>query len=469
MKKINIDLLIKNGTIVTVNEEKEVLKNHSLAINNNKIYDIGPNNELINKYNKVNKTINAEGKIIFPGLINTHNHLFQTLLKGLGDDMVLSDWFANMTAPSAIHLRPKDVYSGARLGIAEAIHSGTTTMFDYMYPQPQPKLTDEIVAAYKDFKIRGIVGRGMMNTGKQFGTPTEIMQSTQDIINDVERLVDKYHGKDNIKIWVAPAALWSSSEQLLKKLWALVKRYNIGLSVHISETPFDRKAAEKLHGLPDAELLEKFNMVGSNVLMVHCVHLTERDLRMAQYYDMKVSHNPVSNMYLASGVAPIPRMIESGIDVGLATDGAASNNSQNMIEVLKFTALLQKVNSMDPTILTAEKVLEMATIGGARTLGMEKEIGSIEIDKKADIFIYNPALTAQSTPMHNPVSTLVYSGSQVGVETVVIDGNIIMEKGKILPVDEKEVIKEGQNIADDLSKRAHTGDKKNRKWRSIAF
>jgi len=466
-----VDLLIKNAIIITVNKRREILRNYALAIKGDLILDIGPNNVLEKKYSEVRKIIDANGKIIFPGLINTHNHLFQTLLKGLGDDLVLRDWLAQMTIPSAVCLTQEDTYAAAMLGCVEGIHSGTTTMVDYMYPHPRHYLSDAVIRAFRQLKIRGIFGRGMMDTGEQFGVPQTIMQDVKTIEKDCRRIFEKYQGKDNgrISIWLAPGAIWSSTKEALEMAWKLTKEYKTGFTIHISETPFDRQASKEIHGVTDVEVLEKLGIVGPNVLMVHCVYLTPRDIRMAKYYDIKVSHNAVSNMYLASGIAPIPQMIERGITVGLGTDGAASNNTQDMIETLKITALLHKVHTLDPTIITAEKVLEMATIDGAKALGLEDKIGSLEVGKKADFFIYNPALSAKSTPMHNPVSTLVYSGSNECVETVIIDGNIILEEKKLLLVDEKEVICNAQKAADDLALRAGTIKNKERKWHSLAF
>lgn len=464
-------LLIDNVIIVTVNKDREILENHTLVIEGSRIKDIGPSDIIKRKYEDIEKKIDGCGKIIFPGLINTHNHLFQTLLKGLGDDLVLSDWLKRMTFPSAAHLEPEDTYDAAMLGCVEGIHSGTTTMLDYMYPHPVEELSDGVIRAFRELKIRGIFGRGMMNTGEKYGTHKAITQEINTIEKDCYRLFDKYHGSENnrIKIWLAPAAVWSNSEELLKLTWRITNEYNSGYTVHVSETPFDREASMGTHGLYDMNVLEKLEIVGPNVLMVHCVYLTDRDIRMAKHYDMKVSHNTVSNMYLSSGVAPVPRMIESGITVGLGTDGPASNNSQDMIELLKFTALLHKVSTKDPTVITSEKVLEMATIDGAKAIGMEDEIGSIEIGKKADFFIYNPSLSPKSIPMHHPVSTLVYSGTHACVETVVIDGNIILENGVLLTADEQAIIEIGQKSADSLAERAGTTGNKRRVWTSLAF
>ena len=466
-----LDLLIINGTIVTMNQKKEILQNGALAIQEGRIVDVGDTGALQAKYSTPKKVLDAKGKAIFPGLINTHNHLFQTLLKGLGDDKVLSDWLAQMTFPSAVHLIPEDTYVGAMLGCLDGLHSGTTTMVDYMYPHPQPGLSDGVIQAFRELGIRGIFGRGFMNTGVEFGVQTAIMQDVETIEKDARRLLDTYHGVDNdrIKVWLAPAAVWSSSKELLQAAKRLADEYKTGITVHISETPFDREASRKLHGYWDIDVLEKLGLMGPNMLMVHCVHLTPRDIRMAKYFDAKVSHNPASNMYLSSGVPPIPRLIEAGVTVSLATDGAGSNNSNDMLESLKLAALLQKVHHMDPTIITAEKVLEMATIDGARALGMEDEIGSLEIGKKADLFVFNPQLAAKAVPMHHPVSTLVYSSTQTNVETVIIDGRIVMEDGVVTVVDEAAMLKKGQETADALSSRAGTYHLKTRPWRSLAY
>ena len=465
------DTLLHNASLVTVNGRRETLEKHSLLIRDDRIHDIGPADEMKSRYKDAGRIIDASDKVVFPGMINTHNHLFQTLLKGLGDDLVLSDWLSTMTFPSGVYLEPEHTYAASSLGCLEGIQSGTTTMVDYMYPHPREGLDDGVIKGFKRLGIRGFFGRGMMDTGEKYGTPTGIMQTLPEIEKDLVRLFDTYHNSEEgrIKIWISPAAIWSSSEESLKRTWELARHYKTGYSVHISETPFDREAAQDLHGLPDAEVLEKFGILGPEVLMVHCVYLTDRDIRMAKHYDLKVSHNPVSNMYLSSGVARIPRMLESGITVGLGTDGPASNNSQDMVELLKFTALLQKVHSLDPTVLSADKVLEMATIDGARAIGMEDELGSLEVGKKADLFVYNPKRTAKSVPNHNPVSTIVYAGTHASVETVFVDGRPLMEDGKLTVDAEENIIDEGQKAAEDLARKAGTIENKYRRWRTLAF
>lgn len=466
-----IDILIKNAIIVTVNKSREVIFDGGIAVKDDRIVAVGPSKEIENKYSDIKKVIDGSGKVVFPGFINTHNHLFQTLLKGLGDDMVLKDWLATMTFPAAKYITEEDTYMAAMLGCMEGIHSGITTMVDYMYPHNRGNLCDGIIEAYKELGIRGILGRGTMNTGNQFGVPEGIMQDVETAEKDVRRLFEKYHNTENgrIKIWVAPAAMWSNTKEMLQMLWKVTNEYKSHFTVHISETPFDRDATEELHGKVDIELLEDLGIVGPNVLMVHCVYLTEEDMELTKKYDMKVSHNTASNMYLSSGVAPVPEMLKKGITVSLGVDGAASNNSQDMIELMKLTALQHKVNKRDPLAISAEKVLELATIDGAKAIGLEEEIGSLEVGKKADLVIFNPTLTPKSIPLHNPVSTLVYSSSMSNIEGMMVDGRIIMEDSKILTVkDEKEMLMKVQETADKLCVRGSiTNRREGHTWNSL--
>ena len=466
-----IDVLIRDAIVVTMNAKREALYGHSLAIERDRIVEIGPTEAMDRKYPAAVRVIEATGRIVFPGLINTHNHLFQTLLKGLGDDKVLSDWLADMTFPSSVHLTQEDCYTGALIGTVEGLHSGVTTQLDYMYAHPKENLSDGVIQAFKELGVRGILGRGYMDDGFQFGVRPQMAQTVDVIEKDIRRLAAKYHDTENgrIRIWLAPAAVWSNSEASLIMTRDLAREIKTGISIHISETPFDRSASEQVHGLPDIDVMEKLGIMGPDFLMVHCVYLTDRDVRMAKLFDAKVSHNPVSNMYLSSGVPPIPKYNMAGITVGLGTDGAGSNNSNDMIELLKMTALMQKVTHRDPTIMTAGKVLEMATIEGARALGLDHEIGSLEPGKKADLFLFNPALDMKAIPMHNPISTLVYSSGNKNVETVLVDGNVVLDQGTLIQMDEKSLALRGQTVADDLARRAGTDHLKKRPFKSLAY
>ena len=446
--------LIKNAIIVTVNEEREVLFNGAIAIEEDRILDIGNSNDLEEKYKDAQKVIDATGKVIFPGFINTHNHLFQVLLKGLGDDMALHQWLNTMMFPAAKFLTEEDTYNAAMLGCIEGLKSGVTTMVDYMHTHNRPGLTDGIIKAYRELGIRGVIGRGCID----LGIHKELIEDVETVEKDLRRLFDKYHNSENgrIKLCVAPSSMWTISEEMGKMLWNIVKEYDSYFTVHISETEFARTATKDTHGEIDIKLLEKWGIVGPEVVAVHCVHVTDEDIEMLKKYDIKVSHNVASNMYLASGVAPVPEMLKKGLTVSLGVDGAASNNSQDMVELMKLTALQHKVQNCDPLAISAEKVLEMATIEGAKTLRMEHEIGSLEIGKKADLVIFNPMLSPKSIPLHNPVSTLVYSSSMHNIEFVLVDGKVVMEDGIITTIEsEEKVLINAQNAAEELCKRAN--------------
>ncbi len=447
--------IIDRTTLVTMNPGRDILEGHSLVIDDDRISAILPQDHP-SLDRRGAGVIDGQRKFVFPGLINTHNHLFQTLTKGLGDDKVLADWLADMTFPCAAHLTPDDVYHAAMLGCVEGIRCGTTTQLDYMYPHNRDGLSDGVVQAFKVLGIRGILGRGMMNTGEQFGVPRSIMQDVDTVERDCRRLFDTYHDTENgrIKVWTAPAAIWSNTEELLKTAWRITREYGSRFTIHISETPFDREAGKEIHGVWDFEVLEKLGIVGPEVLMVHCVYLTPSEILRSAELGLKVSHNTISNMYLSSGIAPVPEMLEAGVCVALGVDGAASNNSQDMIELMKSTALLHKVNRRDPLAMTGEAVLAMATIEGAKAIGEEENLGSLELGKKADCFIYNPELSAKSTPVHHPVSTLVYSGTHCCVETVLVDGRPLLLDGVLTAASEVDVIRHGQRTAEDLAARA---------------
>lgn len=459
--------LIKNAIIVTVNPNRDIIYDGAIYIDSDRIADIGANAELVSKYSNADKIIDAAGKVIFPGFIDNHTHLFQTLLKGLGDDMELKDWLSNMMFPASVYLKPEDTYHAAMLGLAEAVHSGVTTTLDYMHCHSKPELSDGIAEAYKKLGIRGILGRGTMDTGVEYGTSKDLCEKIEDVETDLHRLFKKYHNTENgrIKVWAAPSSMWSNSDEMLKMQWRVVNEYGSGFTVHISETEFARECTKWVHGVNDVDLLEKLGILGPNVLMVHCCHINEKDMELMKKYDMKVSHDVCSNMYLSDGVAPVPQMLKMGLTVGLGVDGAASNNSQDMIELMKFTALQHKVHTLDPMSMSAEKVLEMATIDGARSIGMEKEIGSLEIGKKADLVFFNPMCSAKSIPMHNPVSTLVYSSSIQNITDVMVDGNPIMENGVIVTSCENSILLNGQTAAEELCIRGSiTNRREGHKW-----
>jgi len=453
------DLLITGGHVVTMNGGREVFYPGAVGVTGDRIAAVGPAADFAGS--QARRTIDASGKAVFPGLVNTHTHLFQSLLKGLGDDRVLSDWLVSATLPSALEFRSLEAYTSAMLGCLDALHSGTTTIVDFNYAHPVPGLGDEAVRAFRELGLRAVLARGASDSGEEFGVPPELRQPRDEILDDFRRLYDAYHGRDNdrLRVWLAPGAVWGCSKTMLNEVRRLATECKTGITTHISETPWDREAAASVHGgLSDAAVLEVYGILGPDVLMVHCVHLTPEEIAAAKRHEARIAVCAVSNMYLASGIAPVPAMLAEGLACSIGTDGAASNNTQDMLESLKTTALLHKVATMDPTAITSRRVLEMATIDGARAIGLEDRIGSLEPGKRADLFIFDPGRSARAVPMFDPISTLVYAGGVGNVELVMVDGQVLLEDGRVLAVDESAFLGRAQRVAEELAERAGTAE-----------
>jgi 5-methylthioadenosine/S-adenosylhomocysteine deaminase len=462
-----MEQLLAHATVIAMNPSRDVIDDGAIYINNDRIQDVGTTAELLSKYPHTS-VVDCTGRVIIPGLVNTHTHLFQTLLKGLGDDRVLKDWFTCMTGPSATQLTPEDCYAAARHGCVESIKSGVTTLVDFMYAHPKGQLTEAVIRAFDETGIRGIVARGYLTLGQEFGVPDALVEDIDSALTDAHQLISKYNSPGaRVQVGLAPCMIWSVDRDTLEQTRKLASESGALITTHVAETNFEIENSLARFGMRDLQYLEHINFLGPDVLAVHCVKCVERDIRILKLHDVKVSHNPCSNMYLASGFAPIPQMQLAGVTVGLATDGPASNNNQNMIHSLKFAALLHKGYHQDATIITAEKVLEMATIDGARALGLEESIGSIEIGKKADLVVLKFD-NFHVTPVHNPVSALVYSALGNEPEMVIIDGKVVMRDRVVQTVSEEEVINESRAAALALAKRAGTIGLRQRSWRSIA-
>jgi 5-methylthioadenosine/S-adenosylhomocysteine deaminase len=284
------------------------------------------------------------------------------------------------------------------------------------------------------------------------------VQDLDTILADCERVARAYHGADGGRIQVrfAPCMIWTVSEPSLRAVRDLADRLGVGLTMHVAETPFEIDNSLRRFGLKDIAVLDRLDLLGPQLLAVHCVHLDEPDVALLGTRGAAVSHNPTSNMYLSSGVAPVPAMLRAGVAVGLASDGPASNNTHNLVQSLKFAALLHKAITRDPTVMTCETALEMATIGGARALGLEAEIGSLEVGKRADLFVADLASSPFAAPVHHPVSALVYAAAGTEVETVIIDGRVVLEHGQMTTLDEHAGRTAARAAADRVTRRAGT-------------
>ncbi len=448
-----MSFIIADACVVTMNPQHDILDRGSVLVVDDRIAAIGSRSGLAAAHPEA-EMIDGAGQILVPGLVNTHTHLFQTLLKGPGDDMVLKKWFTCMTGPAAAQLTVSDAHTAALHGCVESIRSGVTTLVDFMYVHPRPGLTQAVVDAYEVTGMRGFVCRGFLSDGVQYGVPEALIETPRAALEDARRVIAANNRPGGrVQVGLAPCMIWALDDESLRQTRALADELGVLLTIHVAETPFELEHAARVYGRSDTEVLSDLGVLGPDVLAVHCVQCGSRDLDLLRRHDTKVSHNPCSNLYLASGFAPVPEMLTRGITVGLGSDGPASSNNHSLFQAMKFAALIQKGLHRDATIMTARKALEMATIDGARAVGLEREIGSIEVGKKADLALVD-ARSAFMAPIHDPVSALVYSALGHETSLVAIDGRIVMRDGLVQTVDEVDVRRRAQTAAAELARRA---------------
>lgn len=456
-----VDLIVKNATIVTMDPDTKILTGHSLIIQGSEIKAIESTETVFEKYDS-HKIIDGQDQFIFPGFINTHTHLFQTNLKGVGRDKLLFDWLDSSVRRAIPEIRFNDVYLAAKAGCIENMRSGVTTVLDYMYAHgSQTGLDDAVVKAFDETGIRGILGRAQTNT---CSFPEDVkcaVNETEDMFfADVDRLANELKGHERITLAIAPGIIWDLTEEGFRKVRQYADHYGIRISMHLDETDDDDEYAMNQYGVNAVELLDRNGVLGEDFIGVHLIRLDEKSLDILQKRRIKVSHNPVSNMIMASAVCPVPELIKRGLVISLGTDGAASNDTQNMLEVIKTTAILHKCIHQDASLLPAIEILKMATCDGAKVVGRESEIGSIETGKKADFFLFNPKNIA-CVPVADPITSLVYSANPSCIDTVVIHGKVVMENGEIKTLDENALIHDLQESAYRLRERVGLGNLRN--------
>jgi 5-methylthioadenosine/S-adenosylhomocysteine deaminase len=450
MGKINCDILISGGTIITQNSTREIIHDGSIIIKGSEIIDIGNKEEVEFKYS-ARKMIDARGKYIFPGLINTHTHLFQTFIKGLGEGLSLYQWVDGIAAPSAFGMSEKQAYLSTILGGMEAIHCGTTTLLDFMYSMPHSRLHRQVGNGLRDLGLRGVLGLGLMENGEEHGLSPCQFRPVTEALAEWQEIMEEYKG-GSLSFALAPEIPFGISPHSFKEIREFANKHGTPITIHINETLDDDKVNLKDYQKRAVPFLEELGFWGEDVIGVHCVKMQPEDIEIFVKNDVKISHNPVSNMYLGVGIAPIMELMQSRLTISLGTDGAGSNNSQDMFEVMKSTGLLQKVHHQNPVVINSQTILDMATLGGAKALGLIDKIGSLEVNKQADLFMFDP-LKPKSAPVFDPVSSLVFSSGPENVSITIVAGNILMEERNIIGFDELEILNECQKSAWELAKR----------------
>lgn len=442
-------------TIVTMNSDNTIIDQGGIVWEKGVITFIGAHDQAIEYCRKSGiSIIDGKGAIIFPGLINTHMHLYQNLLKGIGADLPLEKWWHHTVKPAGLVLDENYVQCAARGAILESIRCGTTTLVDYFQVHARPCLSQVELDVVSDIGVRFIYARGFRTTGKENGFPAALVEETSKVFHEIETLKRQYGNNDLISIWVAPAGVWAMDEKGLRETADFSIQNQVPCTIHMLETQTDNIVCMERYGLSAMEVFQKTHILNTHLLAVHAVHLTDNELDVCKESGVYISHNPVSNMYMGCGISPVIKMLDKGILVSLASDGAASNNCLNMLDVLKMTALLHKVSAQDPSIISAHKVLQMATRDAAETLGLEHRIGSLEVGKDADLFRYDPLLDGSSTPWHDPIATLVYASSNRSVADVLVKGKFILKNDRFTGIDELNVYRLQQQAAKDLIQKA---------------
>ncbi len=439
--------------IYTMDKEEQIINDGGILCDDDIIVAIGKSQDIEEMCQGQDiKLEYGQGKYIFPGLINTHTHLYQGLFKGLGSDMNLKDWWPKVLAPIAMNLNEEHLEKGVRHGIAEALKTGVTTVVDFMQFHPVKGLSEVEIKTAKEMGIRLIYGRGFRDAGENMGV-SNMNENIEEVFNEITYLKEKYEKADEmVKVWLAPAAIWTFSDKGLEETRTFATKTKTPIMMHMFETEYDNEVCQEKFNKKAMDYYIEKNFLGPDLMAIHSVHVTNEELDIYKKHEVKVSHNPVCNMYLGSGTAPVIDMLRKGITVGLGTDGAASNNSNDMIEVLKTTILLHRNEYKKADCLNAYDVLKMATIEGARCLCMDDSIGSLEVGKKADFLIFNPNKSFKTSPAHDGLASFVYSGDYRAIEKVIVNGNVVLEDGKLVNGDEEKIIRDSISSARILKK-----------------
>ena len=439
-RRNSVDLLIIGGTFVTMDDEKRVIEDGAVAIARGRIVAVGKRGDIVRRYGAgAREVVNATGKVVVPGLINGHTHAPMSLFRGIADDLDLNEWLTKFIFPAeAKNVNEEFVRVGTQLALAEMIRGGTTTFCDMYYFEDA--IADETARA----GVRGVLGETVID----FPVPDN--KTWAEAIGYVDRYVKKWKGHALITAAVAPHAPYTVSEEHLREVRAFADRTNTPVLIHLAETRKEVEDITKQKGASPTEYLERIGFLKVDVIAAHTVHLTEREIELLRERGVGAVHNPSSNMKLASGVAPVVRMLERKVALGLGTDGAASNNDLNMWEEMDLAAKLHKLSTGDPRAVSAEQAFWMATRGSARALHLEKQIGSIETGKRADLAIVDMDALHQ-TPFYNVYSHLVYATKASDVRTVLIEGRVVMRNRQLLTLNEAEIKRRARIMRERIS------------------
>lgn len=432
-----VDLIVYNAIVVTMDPAGRVLPAGAVAIRGSQIVAVDTGETISSRFS-AKETIDAKGQIVMPGLVNTHGHAPMVLYRGLADDLALMEWLQNYIFPAeAKTVTPAFVRAGTRLAVLEMLQSGTTTYADMYY------LEEEIARVTREAGMRGVLGQTII----QF--PVADAKTPAEGLARTEAFLKEFAGDELITPALAPHAMYTLDAATLNSVRAMADKHQAPVLIHLAETEDELKTSQKQHKMSPTRYLESLGFWGPRTLAAHGIWLDAADIEILAKRKVGVSHNPESNMKLASGTAKVPAMRTASVNVGLGTDGAASNNDLDMFEAMRQAAFLQKHATRDPRALPAKDALAMATIEGARALGMADRVGSLEAGKRADLILVSMD-GARQTPMYDPISHLVYVARGDDVRTTIVNGRVLMRDRKMLTMNEANVIREANEMAQQV-------------------
>jgi cytosine/adenosine deaminase-related metal-dependent hydrolase len=449
-------MIYEHGTLITMDTQRRVITDGALAVQDGRFLAIDKASALRERFPSEPRT-DLRGRTVTPGLINTHVHLAQAMIRGCADDLELLDWLGKRVWVLQGNYTEEDGRASAELCILEMLKSGTTAFVESMLAERYG--FDGIANVVLHSGIRAALSKIVMDMGtyatKDNWMHPGMVEDRETSVKNTLAMYEKWNGAGDgrLAVWFGPRTPGGVTPELYREISGLARERNMGITMHLAEVQADRAYLRERYEKSPAEFVEDVGLVGPNVLLVHTVWMDANDIRILARTSTNVAHNPVSNAKLASGIAPIAEMLAAGVNVTLGTDGGPSNNTYDLVRDMRWASYLQKARTLHPRVTPAEAVLEMATIRGAQALGWEKEIGSLEVGKQADFVVFDldkPHLT----PHRDEVSTLVYAATGADVDTVVIGGKVIVQNRQVLTLDEERILREATERAEAVWKRA---------------
>lgn len=435
---LHADLIIHDACVVTMDQNYQLFEKGAVAIANGVIVAVGDTRDVLDRYSAT-QMVDGNKKLLMPGLINAHTHSPMTIFRGYADDLPLKQWLYDHIFPvESAFVLPRNVRLGTKLALAEMIRSGTTTFNDMYYH------IDDVAEVVGKSGMRAVLTEGLID----FPVPNS--PTPADALRFSEEMIQSYRPHPLITVGVAVHSVYSASSLVYQQARDLAGKYGVPFNTHLAETRWEFELIMDKYGVTPTRYLDDIGVLGKGMVLAHAVHLTDSDMELLALRGAGVAHNPQCNMKLASGVAPIPRLLELGVTVGIGTDGVASNNDLDMFDEMRSCALSHKLAQNDPTVMDARTVLEAATIGGARLLGLDGQIGSLEPGKRADMILLD-LNRPHAHPVYNMYSLIIYSLRGADVHSVFVDGKPLMADRNLLTIDEADLFEQVEALARDIS------------------